>query len=97
MFWLKLRQCINNEGSILPQFLTSCRPISQVDKIIAKNVNRAFFKCLQKINDARSPLLVMTRTIKNPHNGIRAQMVLKLTNKLQMAEIETDSRIDIWK
>ena len=38
----------------------------------------------------------MTRTstisvllIKNPQNGIRAQMVLKLTHKLQMVEIET--------
>ena len=41
----------------------------------------------------------MTRTIKNPQHGIRAQVVLKLTNKLQMAEIETDSRIDAskWK
>ena len=38
MFWLKLRQC---KGSILSQFLTSCRPIVQVDKIIAGDVNRA--------------------------------------------------------
>ena len=37
----------------------------------------------------------MTRTIKNPQHGIRAQMVLKLTNKLKMVEIETDSRIDV--
>ena len=37
----------------------------------------------------------MTRTIKHPWNGIRAQMVLKLTNKLEMAEIEIDSRIDV--
>ena len=40
---------------------------------------------------------LMTRTIKNPQHGITAQMVLKLTNKLQMAEIETDSRIDVQK
>ena len=38
---------------------------------------------------------LMTRTIRNPRHGIRAQMVLKLTNILQMAEIETDSRIDV--
>ena len=37
----------------------------------------------------------MARTIKNPQHGIRAHMVLKLTNKLQMAEIETDSRIGV--
>ena len=27
----------------------------------------------------------------------RTQMVLKLTNKPQMAEVETDSRIDVYK
>ena len=32
MFWLKLRQC---KGSMLPQFLTPCRQIWQVYKIIA--------------------------------------------------------------
>ena len=37
----------------------------------------------------------MTRTIKNPQHGIKAQIVLKLTNKLQLAEIETDSRTDV--
>ena len=37
----------------------------------------------------------MTRTIKNPQHGIREQMVLKLTNKPKMVEIETDSRIDV--
>ena len=37
----------------------------------------------------------MTRTIKNPQDGIRVQMVLKLTNELKMVEIETDSRIDV--
>ena len=37
----------------------------------------------------------MTRTIKNPQHGVRMQLVLKLTNKLQMAEIGTDSRIDV--
>ena len=40
---------------------------------------------------------LMTCTIKNPQHGIRAQMVLKLINKLQMAEIETDDRIDVKK
>ena len=39
----------------------------------------------------------MARTIKNPQHGTRAQMVLKLTNKLQVAEIETGSRIDVQK
>ena len=39
----------------------------------------------------------MTRTIKNPQHGIRAQMVLKLTNKLKMVEIETDSLINVQK
>ena len=34
----------------------------------------------------------MTRTIKNPQDEIRAQIVLKLTNK---TEIETNSRIDV--
>ena len=35
------------------------------------------------------------RTIKNPQDGIRVQIVLKLTNKLKMVEIEADSgRID---
>ena len=43
-------------------------------------------KSLQKIND---------ESIQNAQHGIRAQMVLKLTNKLQMAEIETDSLIDV--
>ena len=38
-----------------------------------------------------------TSTIKNLQHGIRAQMVLTLTNKLKMVEIETDSRIDVWK
>ena len=33
-------------------------------------------------------------TFKNPQHGIRAQMVLKLKNKLQMTEIEKDSHID---
>ena len=37
----------------------------------------------------------MTRTIKNPQHGIRAPIVLKLTNKLKMVEIETNSRIDV--
>ena len=37
---------------------------------------------------------LMTRTNKNPHHGTRTQMVFELTNKLQMAEIEIDSRID---
>ena len=37
----------------------------------------------------------MTRTIKKPQLKIRAQMVLKLTNKLKLVEIETDSRIDV--
>ena len=41
--------------------------------------------------------LMRRRTIKNPQHGIRAQMVLKLTNKLQKAEIETNSRIDVFK
>ena len=36
----------------------------------------------------------MTRTIKNPQHGIKAQMVLKLANKLHVVEIETDSSID---
>ena len=45
-----------------------------------------FFKYLQKINDAYNP--------KSPAR-IRAQMVLKLTDKLQMAEIEIDSRTDV--
>ena len=38
---------------------------------------------------------LMKRTIKNPQHGIKAHMVLKLTNKLQMAEIEIDSRFDV--
>ena len=37
MFWLKLRQ---RKGSILLQFLTSCRQIWQVHKIIAEDLNR---------------------------------------------------------
>ena len=37
------------------------------------------------------------RTIKNPQDGIRVNIVLKLTNKLKMVEIETDSRIDVEK
>ena len=37
----------------------------------------------------------MTGTTKNSQYGIRAKMVLKLTNILQMAEIEADSRIDV--
>ena len=37
MFWLKLRQ---RKGSMLPQFLTSCRQIWQVHKIIAEDINR---------------------------------------------------------
>ena len=35
--WLKLRKC---KGSMLPQFLTSCRQIWQVHKVIAQDVNR---------------------------------------------------------
>ena len=31
--------------------------------------------------------------IKNPQAGIRAQMVLKLINKLKMVETESDSHI----
>ena len=38
---------------------------------------------------------LMTRTIKYPQHGMRAQMVLKLKNKLQMEKSETDSRIDV--
>ena len=37
----------------------------------------------------------MTRTTKNPQVGIRVKIVLKLTNKLKMVEIETDSRSDV--
>ena len=37
MFWLKLRQ---RKGSMLSQFLTSCRQIWQVHEIIAEDVNR---------------------------------------------------------
>ena len=37
------------------------------------------------------------RTIKNPQDGIRVKIVLELTNKLKMVEIETDSRIDVKK
>ena len=37
----------------------------------------------------------MMHAVKNPQHRIRAQMVLKLTNKLQMVEIKTDSTIDI--
>ena len=35
------------------------------------------------------------RTIKNPQDGIRLKIVLKLEIKLKMAEIETDSCIDV--
>ena len=35
------------------------------------------------------------RTFKNLQHGIRAQMMLKLTKKLKMVEIETISCIDI--
>ena len=45
-----------------------------------------FFKCLQSI---------MTRTIKYHQDGIRVKIVLKLTHKLKMVEIETDSSIDV--
>ena len=109
MFWRKLRQY---KGSILPLFLTSCRQIWQVDKIIAEDVNRAgefwnsapsyFYDSdragLYAANEGFSSNAcrkLMTRKVKNLQHGIRAQMVLKLTNKLQMAEIETDSRIDV--
>ena len=37
----------------------------------------------------------MMHTIKSPRHGIRVQMLMKLTNKLQMEEIETDSRNDV--
>ena len=37
----------------------------------------------------------MTRTIKNPQHGIRAQILLKLTKELQVVKIEIDSRIDV--
>ena len=37
MFWLKLRQ---RKGSMLLQFLTSCRQIWRVHKIIAEDVKR---------------------------------------------------------
>ena len=89
MFWLKLRQC---KGSILIQFVNSCRQIWQVYKIIAEDINcpwefwksaPVFFKCLQKI--------YKMRTIRNPQDGIRVKTVLNLTNKLKMVEIKTDS------
>ena len=35
------------------------------------------------------------RIIKNPQDGIRVKIVLKLAKKLKMVEIETDSRIDV--
>ena len=37
----------------------------------------------------------MTSTTKNLEDGIRVKIVLKLTIKLKMIEIETDSRIDV--
>ena len=43
---------------------------------------------------ACSGKLIM-RTIKNPQDGIRLKIVLKLEIKLKMAEIETDSCIDV--
>ena len=33
--------------------------------------------------------------IKKPQHRIRPQMVVKLTNKLEMVEIETHSHIDV--
>ena len=36
MFWIKLRQC---KGSMLPQFLTSCRQIWQAYEIVAEDEN----------------------------------------------------------
>ena len=35
------------------------------------------------------------RTIENLQNGITVKIVLKLTNKLKLVGIETDSRIDV--
>ena len=90
------------KGSVLLQFLTSCRPISQVDKIIAEDVNRAGeFRNSAPIifyDSSRAVLCAANgfkNRSKNPQHGVRVQMMLKLTNKLQMAEIETDSRIDV--
>ena len=109
MFWLKLRQC---KRSMLPQFLTLCRQVWQVHKIIAENVNRPgeflkffstyFYDSISAVlyaantefslNSSRESIM---RIIKNPLDGIRVNIVLKLTNTLKMVEIETDSRIDV--
>ena len=111
MFWLKLRQY---KGSILPQFLTSCRPICQVDKTIAEDVNlagefrnsipiifydssRAILCATKEEFSSNACRKLMTRTIKNPQHGIRAQIVLKLTNKLtsrsERVSLNYDARI----
>ena len=111
MFWLKLQQC---KRSMLPQFLTVCRQIWQVHKIIAENVNRPgeflkffsnyFYYSIGAVLYAANTELSsnacresIMRTIKNPQDGIRVNIVLKLTNTLKMVEIEIDSRTDVWK
>ena len=38
---------------------------------------------------------LMTRTIKNPQDGIRVKIVLNLINKLKMVETEFHSSIDV--
>ena len=99
MFWLKLRQC---KGSMVHQFLTSCRQIWQAYKIIAEDENLpGEFRNSAPIKFYESNSAVLyaanwdfssnayrklkTISIKNRQDGIRAQMVLKLISKIQMA------------
>ena len=37
----------------------------------------------------------MTRSIKNPQDGISVKIVLKFTHKLKVVEIEIDRRTDV--
>ena len=89
---------------MLPQFLNSCRQIWQAHKIIAEDLNRpiivydsirAVLYAANREFFSNACRKLMARTIKTPQHGIRAQMVLKFTNKLKIVETENDNRIDV--
>ena len=102
---------ICTKKTIHPQFLTSCRQIWQVTiiakdvyrggeflystPIIFYDSIRAVLYAANGEFSSNACRKLVTRIIKNPQHGIRMQTVLKLTNKLKMAEIEIDSRIDV--
>ena len=109
MFWLKLRQCkvsmlpqfltsCRQIWQVHKNNSSRCKSTWGILKFRSNYFYDSIRVVLYAANrefSSNACKKLMTRTIKNPQHGIRAQMVLKLTKKLKMVETETDSPIDV--